>query len=115
MFPAVLSSLAACLATRYTAFQEGLWRAAAPAFTTVVSAGLPAINIAYINGDELPPDDCWSALAESFEIFLLGSLVEDDAPGPEVPGDPAGPQPHIDEPGCAPPPCHPFPRSPPVK
>eukprot|EP00884_Botryococcus_braunii_P011070 jgi/Botrbrau1/19965/Bobra.0059s0081.1 len=99
MFPAVITSLSGCMATRYTSFQEGLWRAAVPAFTTVVSAGLPAINIAYINGDELPPDHCWSALAEAFEIFLLGSHLE----AAEAAADPDAPREYIGEPGGRPP------------
>jgi hypothetical protein len=95
MFPAVVTSLAACMATRYTLYNEGLWRAAVPAFTTVVSAGLPAINIAYINGDELPPGDCWTALAEAFETFLLGSGAE----APEAPEDADAPRESVGEPG----------------
>lgn len=48
-FAAVVSSLAQCMAMRYTAYTQNLWRVAAAAFNAVVAAGLPAVNIAYVN------------------------------------------------------------------
>ncbi|KAK9811035.1 hypothetical protein WJX73_008056 [Symbiochloris irregularis] len=71
-FPAVVAALGSCLALRYTLPSSPLWRTAVQSFTTVVSAGLPAVNIAAVTGDESPPEGCWSSLAEAFEGFLLG-------------------------------------------
>ena len=48
MFAAVVSSLGACMAVRYTAYAQNLWRVAANAFNSVVAAGLPAVNIACV-------------------------------------------------------------------
>ena len=45
----------------------------------VVAAGLPAVNIAYVNADGEPPRDAWPALAHAFSIFLLGSDAPEDA------------------------------------
>ena len=45
---------------------------AASSFTSLVSAGLPAINIAYVNGASDAIDSVWVELAEAFESFLHG-------------------------------------------
>ena len=63
------------MATRYTAYSEGLWRAAAAVLNSVVNCGLPAVNIAYANQDQEPPKAAWQCLAEVFEWFLLGTRV----------------------------------------
>jgi hypothetical protein len=39
----------------------------------VVAAGLPAVNIAYVNAEGEPPTEAWPALVRAFSIFLLGS------------------------------------------
>lgn len=63
------------MATRYTAYSEGLWRAAAAVFNSVVNCGLPAVNMSYSNQDAEPPTATWQCLAEVFEWFLLGTRV----------------------------------------
>ena len=75
-FPAVVRALGQCMGLRFTAIDSNLWRVAVRAFTAVVSAGLPAVNIAAVNGEEPPPPDCWSALAEAFEGLLLAAHLE---------------------------------------
>lgn len=75
------------MVTRFSCPSENLWRAAAEAFNCVVAAGLPAVNIAYINAEEDPPEQAWPSLAATFSAFLLGSnLPQDttDLPGHEV-------------------------------
>ena len=37
------------MALRYTAYAQDLWRVAAGAFNAVIAAGLPAVNIAFVN------------------------------------------------------------------
>jgi hypothetical protein len=72
-FAAVAAALGDCMATRFACPETGLWRAAAEAFNSIVASGLPAVNIAYVNGDGEPPDAAWPALAGAFRKFLLGS------------------------------------------
>lgn len=63
------------MATRYTAYSEGLWRAAAAVFNSVVNCGLPAVNMSYGSQDHKAPTAAWQCLAEVFEWFLLGTRV----------------------------------------
>lgn len=49
-----------------------LWRQSAVAFSAVVKAGLPAVNIVFVNQQQAPADDTWQVLASAFEMFLLG-------------------------------------------
>ena len=73
------------MATRYTAFGQDLWRTAVGAFNTLVSTGLPAVNIAALDGLDTKP--CWQALAGAFHAFLLGdSLPDEDAGRPPALG-----------------------------
>ena len=67
------------MATRYTAFGQDLWRTAVGAFNTLVSTGLPAVNIAALDGLDTRP--CWQALAGAFHAFLLGDSLLQDEPG----------------------------------
>ena len=77
-FPAVVDTLGQCMATRYTAFAQDLWRTAVLSFGTVVSSGLPAVNIAALDG--LDTAACWQALAGAFEAFLLGPEPSSSSP-----------------------------------
>ncbi len=60
------------MAVRYSLPASNLWRTAAVAFNAVVAAGLPAVNIAYVNRDTPAPQDAWSALTDAFSALLLG-------------------------------------------
>lgn len=72
-FAAAVRALGDCMATRHSAAARGLWRAAAAAFNAVVAAGLPAVNIAYVNrGDRELPHEAWPALTCAFSTLLLG-------------------------------------------
>ncbi len=75
MFCPLVRILGKCMATRYTAYGEGLWRAAAAVFNSVVNCGLPAVNMAYTDHEQEPPKAAWQCLAEVFEWFLLGTTV----------------------------------------
>lgn len=75
MFCPLITVLGKCMATRYTAYSEGLWRAAAAVFNSVVNCGLPAVNMSYSNQDLEAPTAAWQCLAEVFEWFLLGTRV----------------------------------------
>lgn len=75
MFCPIITVLGKCMATRYTAYREGLWRAAAAVFNSVVNCGLPAVNMSYSNEDQEVPTAAWQCLAEVFEWFLLGTRV----------------------------------------
>ena len=46
-FSAVVEGLGHCMATRYTAYHADLWRVATSAFCSVVTAGLPSVNVAF--------------------------------------------------------------------
>ena len=81
-FPAVVEVLGQCLATRYTAFAQDLWRTAVGAFNTIVSTGLPAVNIAALDGVDTRP--CWQALALAFHAFLLGDSALGEDAGPPL-------------------------------
>ena len=52
---------------------------AVTAFGTVVSSGLPAVNIAALDG--IDTSACWRALAGAFEAFLLGPELPEFPPG----------------------------------
>ena len=71
-FAAAVTSLGECMGTRHSAAAGNLWRAAAVAFNAVVAAGLPAVNIAYVNKEVEAPQDAWPALAQAFSTALLG-------------------------------------------
>lgn len=75
MFCPLVRILGKCMATRYTAYGEGLWRAAAAVFISIVNCGLPAVNMAYTDQEQEPPKAAWQCLAEVFEWFLLGTRV----------------------------------------
>ena len=75
MFCPLIRILGKCMATRYTAYGEGLWRAAAAVFNSIVNCGLPAVNMAYTDHEQEPPKAAWQCLAEVFEWFLLGTKV----------------------------------------
>ena len=75
MFCPLVRILGKCMATRYTAYGEGLWRAAAAVFNSIVNCGLPAVNMAYTDHEQEPPKAAWQCLAEVFEWFLLGTKV----------------------------------------
>ena len=70
-FAGVVSSLGECMAVRYSLPASSLWRTAAGAFNVVVAAGLPAVNIAYVNRETPAPQHVWPALAEAFGALLL--------------------------------------------
>ena len=57
---------------RHSHAAGNLWRAAAVAFNAVVAAGLPAVNIAYVNKEVEAPQAAWPALAQAFSMALLG-------------------------------------------
>ena len=44
----------------------------------VVAAGLPAVNIAYVNAEAEPPEAAWPALQRAFAVFLLGAHLPDN-------------------------------------
>ena len=71
------------MATRYTALGQDLWRTAVVAFGTVVSSGLPAVNIAALDGADTAA--CWQALAGAFEAFLLGPPAQEPGPAAGAP------------------------------
>ena len=75
MFCPLVTVLGKCMATRHTAYSEGLWRAAATVFNSVVNCGLPAVNMSFSHQDPDPPTAAWQCLAEVFEWFLLGTRV----------------------------------------
>ena len=72
-FAGVVASLGECMAVRRSLPASSLWRTAAGAFNAVVAAGLPAVNIAYVNRETLAPQDAWPALTEAFSALLLGA------------------------------------------
>ena len=75
-FAAAVTSLGDCMATRRSLAGGNLWRAAAAAFNTVAAAGLPAVNMAYVNRDVEAPQDAWPALTQAFSALLLDNLQQ---------------------------------------
>lgn len=56
-----------------------------------MAAGLPAVNIAYVNAEAEPPEAAWPALHRAFAVFLLGAHLPDADGGgaASAPGHPA--------------------------
>ncbi|WIA43332.1 hypothetical protein OEZ86_009826 [Tetradesmus obliquus] len=71
LFAPVVSGLGQCAALRHVAPEEPLWQQAAAGLVSVVNAGLPAVNIMFVNHHQ-PPENAWQVLAGTFEMFLLG-------------------------------------------
>lgn len=80
----VLAALAECMATRYITPDDDLWRHATTAFSAIVNAGLPAVNIAYVN-HQYPPENTWQAVAAAFEMFLLAEHIPKHLPQQQQP------------------------------
>lgn len=55
-FSQVVAALTECMALRHVAPHEDLWVAAAGAFCEVTAAGLPAVNICFVNQQSAPAD-----------------------------------------------------------
>jgi hypothetical protein len=80
---ALVAGLGECMATRYTVFGQNLWRVAVSSFNAVVETGLPAVNISYVNDDQPPGPEVWTALAHTFEWSATRpSLHSSQAPPP---------------------------------
>ncbi len=69
-----------------------LWREAAQGFSAVVKAGLPAVNIVFVNQHQAPAEDTWPVLAGAFEMFLLGQGLPQQLAPPPVPPKPRRPR-----------------------
>ena len=69
-----LNGMAECTVTRYTNFSENLWRVAVSALNAVISIGLPAVNIAYVNHDIPPDPQVWTALSSALSRYALSAL-----------------------------------------
>ncbi|GMH33400.1 hypothetical protein BSKO_01234 [Bryopsis sp. KO-2023] len=78
MFSQMVAAMTRCMVTRYLHVDQSLWRTAARGLNTVVNCGLPAVNMAYANGEDVA-DSPWDCLGACFEAFLLGmGVVEED-------------------------------------
>jgi hypothetical protein len=66
-----------------------LWREAAQGFSAVVKAGLPAVNIVFVNQHQAPQEDTWPVLAAAFEMFLLARGLPPHLRPPPVAFEPA--------------------------
>jgi hypothetical protein len=71
LFGPVVHGLAECAALRYITPEDPLWQQAAAGLTSIVQAGLPAVNIMFVNYAQ-QPENAWQVLADAFETFLLG-------------------------------------------
>jgi hypothetical protein len=58
LFAAVVGGLGECAALRHVAPEEPLWQQAAAGLVSVVNAGLPAVNIMFVNHHQLP-ENAW--------------------------------------------------------
>jgi hypothetical protein len=71
LFGPVVHGLSECAALRYICPDDPLWQQAAAGLTSVIQAGLPAVNIMFVNSAQQPAN-AWQVLADAFETFLLG-------------------------------------------
>lgn len=71
LFGPVVHGLSECAALRYICPDNPLWQQAASGLTGVIQAGLPAVNIMFVNSSQQPAQ-AWQVLADAFETFLLG-------------------------------------------
>lgn len=67
----MVHGLSECAALRYITPEDPLWQQAAAGLTGIIQAGLPAVNIMFVNQAQ-PADSAWQVLADTFETFLLG-------------------------------------------
>jgi hypothetical protein len=58
LFAAVVGGLGECAALRHVAPEDPLWQQAAAGLVSVVNAGLPAVNIMFVNHHQ-PPENAW--------------------------------------------------------
>lgn len=58
LFAAVVGGLGQCAALRHVEPEEPLWQQAAAGLVSVVNAGLPAVNIMFVNHHQ-PPEHAW--------------------------------------------------------
>jgi len=80
LFGPVVHGLSECAALRYITPEDPLWQQAAAGLTSIIQAGLPAVNIMFVNFAQ-QPENAWLVLADTFETFLLGEgLPEGLAP-----------------------------------
>jgi hypothetical protein len=63
--------LSECAALRYITPEDPLWQQAAAGLTSIIQAGLPAVNIMFVNYSQ-QPENAWQVLADTFETCLLG-------------------------------------------
>lgn len=71
LFGPVVHGLSECAALRYVTPDDPLWQQAAGGLTSIIQAGLPAVNIMFVNNAQ-QPNNAWQVLADTFETFLLG-------------------------------------------
>lgn len=71
LFGPVVHGLSECAALRYITPDDPLWQQAAAGLTSIIQAGLPAVNIMFVNFAQ-QPENAWLVLADTFETFLLG-------------------------------------------
>lgn len=71
LFGSVVGGLGECAALRYLCPDDSLWQQAAAGLVSVINAGLPAVNIMFVNHHQ-PPENAWQIVAKTFEMFLLG-------------------------------------------
>ena len=80
VFVQLVDMVGRCMATRHVVPRQNLWRTAAAAFNAVVVAGLPAVNMAHVDG--LSTDQAWDTLATALEVFLLACTEPETLPVP---------------------------------
>lgn len=71
LFGAVVGGLGECAALRHIAPADPLWQQAASGLVSAINAGLPAVNIMFVNYHQ-PPENAWQIVAGAFEMVLLG-------------------------------------------
>jgi hypothetical protein len=74
LFAAVVGSLGECAALRHVAPDDPLWQQAAAGLVSVVNAGLPAVNIMFVNHHQ-PPENAWQvSIGYDMECLAHGVL-----------------------------------------
>jgi hypothetical protein len=71
LFAAVVGGLGECAALRHIAPEDPLWQQAAAGLVSVVNAGLPAVNIMFVNHHQ-PPENAWQVRDTVFVTCMVG-------------------------------------------
>jgi hypothetical protein len=82
IFEDLAKVVGAAMMTKYQTYLSPLWKSAVPAFISIVSIGLPALNRSEIVKNRPKLIIIWTDVADTLEDFLLHDRLVDLSPSP---------------------------------